>query len=207
MSAAPLEAKIVHKLPAALAAEIGRIIVAFAKLEYQLTMATAILLALNRVEARLVLKEPRLKERLDIIIDLFSIKHIELQTDTANLRETLEDAENRRNELAHGIWLRHPKTRALYLRLTRGNWPQPKHGYGKLKRAIYPESIPYDAKKCREVRALIEKALDLLEPLGAELDAARRALPERFRLPSPVLNPLGGHVPKRPPSRRPPSRG
>src|SRR5690606_4578070 len=106
------------------------------------------LLQLNKAEARIVLREPRAEDRLEMALDIFAIKGIEVQTDTESLRKTVSNATQKRDWLAHGIWLRHPETGDLFLRVSRGNWPKDATRGKAIKRAVFPQSIPYSAEDC-----------------------------------------------------------
>ena len=97
---------------------------------------------------------------------------------------------------------RHPQTGELNLRITRGNWPKDVTKGQTIKRAVFPQSIPYSAERCKATLALIETAIGEVEKLGAELDAALQTYPERFRPTAPVVNHLGlrPKKPKAPPA-------
>lgn len=187
----PFEAEIVHDLPDEMTVIIGQVMIAYAKLEHKLTSVTGLLLQLNRAEMRIVMRMPRAVDRLDMALDVFAIKDIPVKADTATIRATLVKASSGRDLLAHGLWMRHPKSGDLYLRQVRGNWPKDMTRGERVNRAVYPQSIPYSADDCRETLSLILLALDQVDALGAEVDNSLLGFPERFREPSPLLNPLG----------------
>lgn len=189
--AMPFEAEVVHELPEDLAAVIGQVIVKYARLEHALTMMIGLLLQLNKTEARIALREPRAADRLDIVLDLFAIKDIQIKSDVPILKGLITDATSGRDLLAHGIWLKHPSNGDLYIRQTRGKWPKNLSGNQSVKRAIFPQSLRYSIGECRKTLQTINKGLAAIDALGAELDSALEAFPERFREPSLVLNPLG----------------
>lgn len=189
--ALPFEAEIVHDLPDDLAAAIGHAMVKYARLEHALTMLIALLLQLNKTEARIALREPRAADRLDIALDLFAIKGIAVRLDVSLLKGLVTETTSGRDLLGHGIWLRHPETGQLYVRQTKGKWPKNLSKNETVKRSVFPQAFPYSADECRKTIATVEKALSLISELGAELDDALRTFPERFREPSPLLNPLG----------------
>jgi len=193
---APFEAEIIHELPDELAALVGRVIASFAKLEHKLLMLTSLLLQLNKAETRITLRAPRAVDRLDMALDMFAIKDIQVQTDTSKLRGLVTKAASDRDVVGHGLWLKHPESDELYLRLTRGAWPKEMTGGERVSRTIYPQSIPYGPDDCRKVLASIEETLRLVDDLGAEIDTALHTYPERFRQPAPLLNPLGSRNPK-----------
>lgn len=191
--AMPFEAEVVHNLPDDLAAAIGHVMVKYARLEHALTMMIGLLLQLNKTEARIALREPRAADRLDIALDLFAIKDIEVKINVSDLRGLITEATSGRDVLAHGIWLKHPTSGELYIRQTRGKWPKSLSNNQTVKRAVFPQAFPYSVVECRKTIATIDKALACVDDLGAELDHALQAFPERFRESSPVLNPLGVH--------------
>lgn len=192
-----VESEIVHRIPDEIATLIGLIMVSFAKLEYKLTMLCGFLLQLNRAESRIVLREPRAEDRLEMALDLFAIKAVEVKLDTDSLKAKVTNATRMRDALAHGLWLKHPDTGEFYLRLTKGSWPKNVTRGNTVKRIIFPQSIPYSAKECRETLETIEQALLEVESLGFELDDALDQWPERFRPPAPVLNPLASRAKKK----------
>lgn len=192
----PREAEIIHVLPDDLATEIGRVVVAYARLEHKLTMLTGLLLQLNRPEGRIVLRTPRAVDRLDMALDLFAIKDIPLAANTEELRGLIQSASTGRDLVAHSIWLKDDPSGKIYVFSTRGSWPKDLTRGERVNRAIFPQSIPYSPEDCKAVLALIEKAMAGVDALGAELDDAIQASPEKFRPPSPLLNPLGRRTPK-----------
>ncbi|XKM42719.1 hypothetical protein A4U53_021200 [Rhizobium ruizarguesonis] len=181
--ATSFEAEIVHDLPDELAALIGRVVVAFAKLEHKLTALTALLLQLNKM--------PRAAERLDMALDLLAIKDISVETDTAQLRKLVQEVNEERDLIAHSIWLQHPATGELYMRRTRGKWPGHLATEGPVKRVIFPQSEAFGRAECLAALNKILLAMAGVEQLGFELDKAMVTCPSRFRPPMPVVNPLG----------------
>ena len=202
------EAEIVHDIPEEVAAGIGRVMIGTSKLEHKLTAMIGLILQLDKTEMHLTLREPRIEERLDIIKELFMLKAIEPEFNFEEFKKTLQSVGSRRHRLAHGLWLQHPKTGELFLRLARGSWPKnllPHGGVGKLRRDTLPQSIPYGADELKEDLSLIEEALERLDELGAALDYSLSAFPERFRTPLSPVNPLGGHKPRERPAPPKPS--
>lgn len=192
----PFEAEVVHDLPDDIAALIGRVMLSYAKLEHSLGMLTTLLLQLNKAEARIALRSPRAADRLEMALDIFAIKDISIQMDISTLREAITKATSQRDILAHGLWLKHPKTSELFIQITRGAWPKDLSRGERISRVVYPQSIPYGAENCKATLDAIHKALGLVDQLGGEVDNALHTFPERFRPPSPVLNPLGSRSPK-----------
>lgn len=202
-----VEAVIIYRLPPRMSNIVGRIIVRYAALEYKLNAAIAVMLQLQRVEWRLVLKEPRVHERLETIQDLLALRDITIATNFEEFSDLLETVNRERDQIAHGIWLQHPVTKKIYLRLTKGMWKRTAPYQNKIKRPIAPQSILFGVEECRAVLARIDGAIKLIQVLGREIDAARKASPGKFRSLSPVVNPLGHRTAEKQRAPRPPSRG
>ena len=145
----PIEALIVQKIPYNIAATLGRINVCYSLIEHKLSSLAALILQINKAEMRIALRMPRAVDRLDIVIDLFAVKAIPISENTSNLRTQLTEACSRRDNLAHGLWLKHPDTDVLYLRLTRGQWPKDVTNGQKIARTVFPQSIPIDLAYCK----------------------------------------------------------
>lgn len=183
-------AKVIYRLPVELSKEIGRVAVTYSHLEHKMTAMIGMILQLQKPEARLALDEPPVWERLDTIQDLFALKALIPEFPFKVFWEELKEINAQRNNLVHGIWLRHPKTRAIWLRLTRGHWKRTEAGLPKVRRVIRPEAIPMTAKEARKVTIRTQKAIRQMDDLGAILDNAIRTFPDRFRPPAPVVDPI-----------------
>ena len=117
------------------------------------------------------------------------------------MKTAIERATTQRDQVAHGIFMRHPGDGSLFLRLTRGKWEASLTGPERVNRAIYPQSIAYGVAEANNTLKAVDHAIKLIDHLGAELDVALQAFPERFREPSPNLNPLGRRKTKVSPAR------
>ncbi|HEX4302095.1 MAG TPA: hypothetical protein VHZ78_04845 [Rhizomicrobium sp.] len=198
-----VQAKVIHKLPVGLLTEIGRVVVAYSRLEHEMTAVIAMTLQLQKPEARLVLDEPPIHDRLNTIQDLFALKGLLPDFPFEDAWNELKAINTLRNMIAHGIWLRHPETKKVWLRLTGGHWKRTEAFQPKVRRIIRPESAPMDSAECKAIRLRIEAALKQIQVLGAILDNARRTFPERFRPPAPVVDPLARRTADK---RRPPPK-
>jgi hypothetical protein len=205
-------APITVDLPAALLREIGRVIVRYANLEHRLNDVIYLLVDVDPKRGRLAVREPRATDRLEIIRDLVELTQMRITVDLKSVAKILEPVQRKRDQLAHGIWLRDPTTKDIYLRLTRGTWQPIKGQRGKTSRSVTPEGIIFGVDECRELAQSISEAAETIEFLGYEIDAELHAsrIPNK-QLPKKNLNedhtratfrPLLGSPPVRAPSRR-----
>jgi hypothetical protein len=170
--------EIVFDLPPMLAREIGLVIAAHANLEHRLNILLYTALGLPSVYGRLAVREPRVAERFDLVLEVLRLRECPIDEEEASdLRAAIEEAGAQRDHLAHGIWIRSAKG-ALHLRLIRGAWQPVQNQRGKTKRAILPEANPYTISECRSLRRLLHLTLTRLEEFGSSIAETLLSLPD-----------------------------
>ncbi|HBR68559.1 MAG TPA: hypothetical protein DEA55_04195 [Rhodospirillaceae bacterium] len=177
-----------YKLPPELTERIGHAIVAFSYIEFLLSNMVYDLLLLGQKEGRLAVREPRAKDRFELILDLAELREVKFEIDVNAISIALEDVERRRNYLAHGVWLQHPKTQQTFLRLTKGKWPKNHDRHAQVKRLIMPEAkefgLPEVTQICKDTDVLAASLIDM----HLEIEAQLPALIKKFQ--SPTLSEL-----------------
>lgn len=191
-------ARILKKLPTRLSAEVGKVVVSYSNLEYQFQAIVATILQLQKPEARLALSQPPVFESLDVVQDLLALRALYAEFDFVSFRVRLVTINTLRNNISHGIWLRHPDTKEIFLRLTKGQWDKQQSFAPPVRRIVFPQSIPMGHKECAKVTAMIADAIKGATRLGALVDAMRKASPDRFRERSPLVDPLARRIPPKP---------
>src|ERR1700728_2070976 len=116
------EVPVVRNLPPNLMREIGRIIFFHSYLEWRLNLIVFDILRVTKVLGRLVAKDSRTMDQFDLVCDLISLKDVKTDVDFIRLRKSVLSASTQRDLLAHGTWMKDPKTKAFLLRLVRGSW-------------------------------------------------------------------------------------
>ena len=167
------ELPVVTNLSIALTREIGRVMVGHAFLEH--CLSRIIYKLIDDVDpkiGRLAVREPRAIDRLELIFDLTEVQGIQLKIGKTLYRDAIKMCASQRDQLAHGIWVRDPKTHMLFLRITKGSWQPVKGQRGKTKRLIKPEAIQYDAKDARTLRLIIDETTNMINELGVAIQAA-----------------------------------
>jgi hypothetical protein len=130
----------VRRIPNAYAAGIGRVISRWAYLEWLLTDITYGVLNIGPKQGRMVVRDVRAYERVEMIRDLMKLRKIATTIDMNRLMDDLDAAEKDRNLLAHGMWIKHPSTGELHVWFIRGAWrPDPKQQ--KVSRNIKPQAV------------------------------------------------------------------
>jgi hypothetical protein len=191
-----VEGIVIHNLPDDLASGIGRVIVAYGRIEHNLSSIASLLLQLNKAEMRIALRMPRAADRMEMVLDLFAIKGITIKDlDTNSLKNEISEVSTKRDWLAHGLWLQHPETGEIFLRVSRGNWDKSETEGHKVSRPIFPQSKPFSASDCADILKRIEAILAEIDRLGSAVDHALKTWPERFREQAPLVNPLGHRKP------------
>ena len=140
-------------------AEIGKTMVLFANLEWRLSRFAYALLGVDRNLGRIAVREPRAQDRFDMVCDLLAYREIAVRKDRAAIRQMIADCEEKRNLVAHSVWVREPKYGTTRLVKTSGHWqPTPKHP-PKTKRKTAPEAVEFELE---DAIALNEKLQSLI---------------------------------------------
>jgi hypothetical protein len=164
-------------LPPSISREIGRACTYHALIEWLLNRITYQLLGVSDLCGRIAVREPRITDRIDMIIDLMKIREIEVPEINLNeLRGILGECSTKRDALAHGIWVKDPKTKQLFLRLSGGTWSPP-GTRGKVKRRIDLEAHEFDAHEASLWTAHIEATMKTIKTLHDRIKARLSELP------------------------------
>lgn len=172
-----VELPTIYKLPAELEQKIGHAIVGFSYLEFLLSRITYDLLGIGQKEGRLVVKEPRAHERVEAIADLIALQNLDIDVDLKVLTTLVENLEKSRNQLAHGVWMEHPNTHQLFLRITSGTWKPDTKAPSKVRRIIKPEGREYGLPEvtvlCDQIDQTTRIALDLAREIVNKIPTLR----------------------------------
>jgi hypothetical protein len=165
---------IVPRLPNGHLLLIGEVITSWALLEHELRLTVFLLLGLDNKRGRLAVRSARAKETIDLIADLMHQSKLRSKTTRLDeLGKLLEELENRRNTLAHNIWLK-DEDGILHIQSLTGVWPQ-KDGK-RLKRRVLPAGIPVTEHNLADLvsatRQCIAAVLRLRSELMALLESA-----------------------------------
>lgn len=177
---------VVTDLPTDMMQAIGRVIVEYSFLELQLSRIIYDLLRVNPKAGRLAVSEPRSTQRLETIFDLAELKGLLLKKDQMKrFRDAVETCLVQRDQLAHGVWVRDPKSNKLMLRLTKGQWQPIKGQRGKTKRLVRPEAVSYTARTIKGIGDVINLTTRSLVDLRNALPVALRSSRARRDAQSP----------------------
>jgi hypothetical protein len=125
-------------------------------------------LRVTKVLSHLVAKDSRAMDQFDLICDLVSLKNVKTSVDLIRLRKSLVSATSQRDLLAHGTWVRDPKTKIFLLRLVRGSWKPVKAKKTQTKRSIKPRSPEYGLEECRSLSLLINGIILTVDELYSD---------------------------------------
>lgn len=163
-------APIVDRLPDPLLALVGEIVTGWAVQEHELRLLVFLLLSLDPKRGRLAVKNLRAKDYVDLIADLMHLS--DLKSKTTKLRElgeVLDEIENRRNAIAHNIWVR-SEDGTLFLQSLTGTWPS-KKGEFRRKRRIDPAGIPVAPANLEDLVSAMRKTTKQTRLLRQEVAA------------------------------------
>lgn len=168
-----------HKLPALLLREIGRLITVFSCIEHEMNLLTFSLLRLSPAEGRLALARQNVRSRFHLISLLLGANDISVTHNLKALASEIEELEEMRDWVAHGVWSKDGKI--FRLEISRGTW-QPRGSHRKVERKIIPAAAPVDY---RSLRRISDVAVELLEVIGdthKQILAQLKPLPGKRRV-------------------------
>jgi hypothetical protein len=175
----PGKVPIVRDLPLNLMREIGRVVVFYAYVEWRLNLIIYDFLRITKVLSHLVAKDARATDQFDLICDLISLKNVNTGVDLIRLRKSLVSATTQWDMLAHGTWLRDPRTKIVSLHLAKGGFRAIKNN-GRKKQTKEPRLRQYGIEECRALSQLINGIILTVEELYSDLpDQSMPKLPAR----------------------------
>lgn len=189
----PLESvgygRVAHKarydLPKEMSAGIGRVITRWSYAEENVQNLLYEMLYVSDAVGRIAIREPRITDRLDMIIDLLAAEEIKLSPELmAEFKSIYEQARQLsffRDLFAHGAWYYSKQHKSWCVTNTRGQWDSEAKKYGVSgKKRIFPEGRLIDPSVlrdiCDELEELIEKIMGLHVIIGI---ASHQALLDR----------------------------
>ena len=160
-----------YDIPAPLAREIGRFLVTWAHFEHYVQAVIWGALHLSPEEGRIAVREPRVTDRIDMILDLGDFHKLEM--DYVLLKE-IRDAANilatKRHMLAHSLWQKLDNDWCAII--TRGTWQEMQidianYPVGRSKN-LEPQGYPVSADNIREWTELTIGLIDELNKAGQQ---------------------------------------
>ena len=148
---------IAQGLPTNFAASVGRIIARWAYVEWLLSQAIYDMLGIGPKQGRISVRTPRAEDCITMIEELLQSHRLALSENFGPAKTILRNAENKRNTLAHSIWLKVPKTKEIRIQVTKGNWNLGPNG--KVSKKVIPEGIPVNAALLASYRNEVEIAV------------------------------------------------
>lgn len=148
--------------------EIGRVIFSHSYVEWRLGLIIYDILHVTKILGRLVPSDPRAIDQFDLICDLVSLKDVKTSVDLIRLRKSLLSATTQRDLLAHGTWVRDPKTKAFLLYLVRGRGKPVRIKKLQTKRSLKSTAPRYGIEECRSLSQLIEGIILTVDELYSD---------------------------------------
>ena len=167
----PRDVPVVRDLPRNLTSEIGRVIFFHSYVEWRLDLIIYDILHLTKVLGRLVAKDDyRSMDQFDLICDLVSLKAVKTSVDLIRLRKSLLSAATQRDLLAHGTWVRDPKSKSFLLRIAKGTWKpaKVKNEKPQTTRSIKARAPKYGIEECRSLSQLINGIILTVDELYSD---------------------------------------
>jgi hypothetical protein len=148
--------------------EIGRVIFFQSYVEWRLGLIIYDILSGTKILGQLVANDSRTMDQFDLICDLVSLKNVKTGVDLIRLRKFMVSASTQRDLLAHGIWVKDPKTKVFLLRLVKGGWKPVKKKKVRTKQSRSPRAQKYGIEECRSLNQLINGIILTVDELYSD---------------------------------------
>jgi hypothetical protein len=190
----------VYSLPTRLAREIGRFITTWAYFEHFIQALVWNCLNLSAEAGRIAIREPRLTDRIDMILDLADSENILLdEILLLSIKKAAAPLATWRHLMAHGLWMKDgPHYHVL---LTRGTWDRLQEeipNYPKGKKSKYPQGILITPEIVRSWREETESILEQIKKVGDNETKIPEPSPQKPRTRSAPANPTRDRAAKKP---------
>lgn len=167
--AVKLVAVATHDIPAPLAREVGRFIVAWAHLEHYVQQIIFTALGLEPEEGRIAVREARFIDRLDMMRDIVDFQKREMDfVLLGEIKGKAAPLAGFRNLMAHALWQKFDDSWCVLV--TRGIWEnQPVEivNYPKgIKKNLAPEGFPVSVDKIRGWTSCTVALIEDIKRLG-----------------------------------------
>ena len=170
-----------RRLPRNYSTEIGRLIARWALFESRLRALAYLLLDVGPERGRVAVRGGRVADYLTMLEDLMQLRGVGVTVRTKALKRPLTEVETFRDKVAHGVWLRHPRTRTPVLQVTKGDLPDP-----SALRAAQSHPAAVTLGDLRRYVRTIDAAIRIADRMRAELlSQTRTAAPPKRRRPPP----------------------
>lgn len=169
-------------LPPSMSRAIGRIMTRWSYIEYILQNTIYALCRLEPEVGRLAVREPRIQDRLDLILDLAAYRKLtipQLEIEWKTLRDALVDSEDFRNVVAHSVWFWSPEHNAWAAHVARGSWPnRPKSDRVSRNKRMSPEGQIFRQSAFSDVVVGLERIIKILQGMKKNLEAQLQSSPQ-----------------------------
>jgi hypothetical protein len=163
-----------YRLPVSYTTDIGRVVTRFAYLEAYLRRIVYGLVEVGPKIGRVTIRNPRIEDSFTIIQDVMGLRSFATTIDLALLRTECKKIEKFRDRISHGVWVKHPKSKAPILQVTAGSYSETPGGKS-IKARIRPKAQAITPENFKSFLRGIETALALIENLAREIDRQRHA--------------------------------
>jgi hypothetical protein len=165
-----VEARARYDLPMAMCAGIGKIITRWSYAEDCVQNLIYILLGVSDVAGRVAVREPRLTDRLSMVLDLLEVDDVYLPGDLLAEYKAMNKQASElvfyRDLMAHGTWSYTKEHKLWCVTNTRGNWDGGLKNHGLVgKKRIKPEGILFSPSDLNSLALEVEDLIEKLKTL------------------------------------------
>jgi len=164
-------------LPANLSRDIGRIIIHWAHFEFLVQRVIWLLAGVDEKVGRVAVKDPRITDRLDMIVTLSELQGIKIDAALISKMKTAAEAMlSYRDLLAHGVWGKDDD--GWKVQKTKGNYPKDIKTVSRSRR-VAPEGVLATSPDLQEIVRNIERLCTAIQLMRKDLKVKLEALSQK----------------------------
>jgi hypothetical protein len=166
---------VIRRLPTRYNTAIGRLIVRFSIVEMGLRQFIYALLELDNKLGRVAVKNPRVRDSFTMIEDIMALRSFTTKINIKTLAKECAKIEAFRDKIAHGVWVKHPKSDTPVLQVTAGSYPETQGGKS-VKARIKPQALRVTPADFKNYTRGADIAIKTIKQLAREVGAQHAAL-------------------------------
>lgn len=174
---------VLKALPQNLTTSIGRIVIKYTYLENTISKIIYNLLSLSEAQGRIAIREPTIKDRIDMIENLLMVYPHDVTKPSINLKNIysrLETVSIQRNQLVHSKWIKEKKSGIIKILITNSSFKPLSKQAKKMKRKIIPQDIIVTKDYLSSIIKELDDLISITEALATEISDSLLSSQKKF---------------------------
>lgn len=168
-------------LPTVIASGIGRVVTRWAYQDWLINHIAYDVLGITIKQGRIAIRLKQPGQTFQMIKDLLVLRGLHVPALFGDLLSRIESVKERRDLLAHGVWMKTP--RGLAVQNTRGSW-EPTKDKIRITRRMAPAAQLIDVEYLKTLRTDLEDTIRRTQELRGTMNALLASLDKQQKQPA-----------------------